>query len=91
MTHPATAEGIYQGMRSGIIAAEAVRDVMTRSTSEEEAWTTYQARCRRAFHASFWSAKLWRRGVASPALDWVVRVAQRPLVKRALNKLMSEM
>ena len=28
LTHPATAEGIYQGMRSGMMAAEALRDVL---------------------------------------------------------------
>ena len=28
LTHPATAEGIYQGMRSGMLAAECLRDVI---------------------------------------------------------------
>ena len=69
MTHPATAEGIYQGMRSGMIAAEALRDVLSDSVNETQAWAEYEARCRRAFRASFWSAKLWRGVVTSPLLD----------------------
>src|SRR5205823_1936375 len=60
MTHPATAEGIYQGMRSGVIAAEALRDVLSGSTDEADAFAAYEARCRRAFGASFWSARIWR-------------------------------
>jgi flavin-dependent dehydrogenase len=39
MTHPATAEGIYQGMRSGMIAAEAVRDVVQGIKNEQNSWT----------------------------------------------------
>jgi geranylgeranyl reductase family protein len=91
MTHPATAEGIYQGMRSGMIAAEALRDVISRSKNEQQAWTAYQSCCRRAFLASFWSARLWRRAVASPLLDVAVRFGQTPMVQTALAKLMAQM
>lgn len=91
MTHPATAEGIYQGMRSGMIAAEAVADVMSRSKSEHDAWTTYETRCRQAFRTSFSSAKLWRAAVRTPLLDWLVGFGQRPSVKTALAKLMAKM
>jgi geranylgeranyl reductase family protein len=91
MTHPATAEGIYQGMRSGMIAAEAIGDVVFHSKSESEAWATYEASCRRAFGTSFWSAKLWRHAVTSPLLDWAVRVGQQPMVRTALGKLMAQM
>src|SRR6185295_8948827 len=91
MTHPATAEGIYQGMYSGMIAAEAVRNAVLRSMSETEAWLTYESRCRRAFQTSFLSAKLWRGAVTSPVLDWLVGFGQRPMVKTALGKLMAQM
>ena len=91
MTHPATAEGIYQGMYSGMIAAEAVRDVVSHSVIEHEAWTRYEARCRQAFRISFLSAKLWRRAVTSPLLDWLVAIGERPMVKTALGKLMAQM
>ena len=91
MTHPATAEGIYQGMRSGVIAAEALRDVLSGSTDEATAFATYEARCRRAFGVSFWSAKIWRRAVTSPVLDWAVNAGKRPAVKTALARIMAQM
>lgn len=91
MTHPATAEGIYQGMRSGIIAAEALRDALGQSGNEEEAFAEYEARCRKAFQASFLSAKLWRGAIQTPILDLLVGFTQRPMVKTALAKLMSQM
>ena len=91
MTHPATAEGIYQGMRSGMIAAETLRDVLFQSKEEQKAWVGYEAGCRRAFQTSFLFAKLWRRAVNSQLLDGVVRFCQGPVGKRALNKLMAQM
>jgi len=91
MTHPATAEGIYQGMQTGMIAAETLRDVVSKSQSESKALAAYEAACRRAFRVSFASARIWRLAVRSPLLDWIVSVGQRPLVKTALGKLMAQM
>jgi flavin-dependent dehydrogenase len=91
MTHPATAEGIYQGMRSGMIAAEALRDAVLKRRAEMECCATYEAQCRRAFGVSFGSARLWRLAVRSPLLDVLVGVGQRPAVKTALGKLMAQM
>ena len=91
MAHPATAEGIYQGMRSGIFAAEALRDALRETRSEEKVFEEYEARCRKAFQLSFMSAKLWRCAVQTPILDWVAGFGQRPMVKTALAKLMSQM
>ena len=91
MTHPATAEGIYQGMRSGMLAAEALHAVLSNSADEAQTWAAYEAQCRRAFRASFWSAKIWRGAVKSPMLDWVVGFGQRPRVKRALARIMTQM
>ena len=91
MTHPATAEGIYQGMRSGIIAAEVLKKVLAGSISDEKAGATYEAQCRRAFGLSFSSAKLWRRLVTSSMLDRIVAFSERPMMKTALGKLMAQM
>jgi menaquinone-9 beta-reductase len=91
MTHPATAEGIYQGMRSGMIAAEALRDALNDSPSEEKAFREYERRCRKAFQFSFRSAKLWHRAIQSPIMDWLVGFGQKPMVKTALAKLMAQM
>jgi menaquinone-9 beta-reductase len=91
MTHPATAEGIYQGMRSGIIAAEVLKDALAGSISDEKAGATYEERCRRTFGLSFSSAKLWRRLVTSSMLDRIVAFSERPMMKTALGKLMAQM
>jgi len=91
MTHPATAEGIYQGMRTGMIAAETLRDVVTKSGTEQQAWNNYESRCREAFGFSFRSAKLWRRVIQSPIPDWLVGFGQRPAIKTAIGKLMAQM
>jgi flavin-dependent dehydrogenase len=91
MTHPATAEGIYQGMHSGMLAAEAIRDVLFSALGEAVSWANYENRCRLAFARSFRGAKLWRRAITSPLLDGLVRVSQRPMVKTALGKLMAQM
>ena len=91
LAHPATGEGIYQGMHSGIMAADAVSDVLCNGRDERESWARYEARCRRAFRMSFWSAKIWRAAVKSPVLDMAVGLGQRPGVKRTIGKIMSEM
>src|SRR5438046_5499634 len=83
MTHPATAEGIYQGMRSGMIAAEALRDVLSGTTTEENSWASYATQCRRAFQTSFLCAKLWRGAVTSSVLDSAVALCQWLMGKRA--------
>src|SRR5690606_11678776 len=61
MTHPATAEGIYQGMRSGMLGAEAVADILVGGQSEESATERYEQRCQRAFRLSFLGGGAFRR------------------------------
>jgi hypothetical protein len=76
---------------SGMIAAEAVSRVLSNTTDETQARAEYETRCRRTFRASFWSAKIWRRFVTSPVLDWVVSFGQLPAVKTALARIMAQM
>ena len=76
MTHPATAEGIYQGMRSGMIAAEAIAEI-ERGVDEHDAFARFQQRCRRTFRRSFWAGALIKRAVASPVPDWMVVASGR--------------
>ncbi|HEY1815102.1 MAG TPA: NAD(P)/FAD-dependent oxidoreductase [Kofleriaceae bacterium] len=87
MTHPATAEGIYQGMRSGMLAAEAIREI-ARGASEADAFARFQRNCRRTFLRSFWGAALIKRAVSSPVPDWMVMTA-KPLFKRFAERLAS--
>lgn len=89
MTHPATAEGIYQGMKSGMMAAEAVADVLSFRKSEAEALGEYEARCKRTFQASFLAGRAFRRAVKTPILDWMVGVGNHKLVKSTTARLMA--
>ncbi len=90
LTHPATAEGIYQGMRSGMLAAEAVSDVLTGRVDERAALEDYERRIRRAFQLSFWAGGLFRTLVRTEALDWLVRATDTRLVQSTAAKLMAQ-
>ncbi len=89
LTHPATAEGIYQGMKSGMLAAEALRDVLHRGTSERAAFADYERRCRSTFRVSFLGGGLFRTLIKTPVLDWIVRASEKPLVKHTAAKIMA--
>lgn len=91
MTHPATAEGIYQGMRSGMLGAEAVADVLSGRLSEAEAMGVYEKKCKRTFQLSFLAGGVFRKLVRTDALDWMVRITDAPLVQSATAKLMAQM
>ncbi len=91
MTHPATAEGIYQGMKSGMLAAEALKEVLTGELVEFDAFARYESRCRRTFWSSSLAARAWLNAVESPVLDAVVATAQKPAIKRVFGKLMAQM
>lgn len=91
MTHPATAEGIYQGMRSGMLGAEAISDVLVGGKSEAEAMAGYEERCQRAFRLSFLGGGAFRKLVRTDALDWMVRLSDAPVVQSATAKLMAQM
>lgn len=91
MTHPATAEGIYQGMRAGMLAAEALREIILEGAGEADGFTRYQSRCREAFERSFSAAKWWRAAVSTPVLDWAVALAQTRAARSAIAKFMAEM
>ena len=89
LTHPATAEGIYQGMRSGMLAAETLRDVLLDGADEDKAFASYERRVKQAFQLSFWGGAAFRALVKTPLLDWLVRASQQPIVQSATAKLMS--
>ncbi|HJL16127.1 MAG TPA: NAD(P)/FAD-dependent oxidoreductase [Sandaracinaceae bacterium LLY-WYZ-13_1] len=91
MTHPATAEGIYQGMRSGMLGAEAVADVLSGRRAEDEAFAIYERECRKAFQLSFWGGGLFRRLVRTDAMDWMIAVGDQPIVQSATAKIMARL
>jgi flavin-dependent dehydrogenase len=91
LTHPATAEGIYQGMRSGMMAAETLRDVLQNGESEASAFAAYERRCRKTFRASFVGGGLFRLLLASSILDGLVRVGSQPVVRRTAARILASL
>lgn len=90
LTHPATAEGIYQGMRSGMIAAEAIGDLRRGVVAEADAWRTYERRVQRTFRASFAvGGKVFRQLVRGRGLDLLVQAGSNEIVKSATAKVMA--
>lgn len=89
LTHPATAEGIYQGMRSGMIAAEALRDILLYGHAEDAALAQYERQVKETFQASFLGGGLFRALVRTPVLDWAVKVSEKPLVQSAAAKVLA--
>lgn len=89
MTHPATAEGIYQGMRSGMMGAEAIADVLGGKTRETAAFSEYEKRCNRAFRLSFLGGGVFRRLIRTDALDWLIKASERPAMKSVTAKIMA--
>jgi flavin-dependent dehydrogenase len=91
MTHPATAEGIYQGMRSGMLAAQALHDILKQRVEPTQALRKYERACGKAFGNSFRGAGLWRRFVSTGGLDLTVGMLNRPVSRRILARCMAQM
>lgn len=91
MTHPATAEGIYQGMYSGILAARALRDIFNGVVEPVTRLRDYERACKNAFGLSSHGAGLWRRFVNSGGLDLTVGVLDRPASRSFLARCMAHM
>ena len=89
LTHPATAEGIYQGMRSGMLAAEAIRDVLAQGVDEAAALATYERRCRKTFRASFLGGRTFRWLMKTPLLDALAYASEKPLVRRTAARVLA--
>jgi flavin-dependent dehydrogenase len=91
LTHPATAEGIYQGMRSGMLAAETLRDVLLTGADEAEAFAAYEKRCRKTFRASFLRGGMFRLLLKTPIVELIVRAAGAPRVQRTAARLLASL
>lgn len=91
LTHPATAEGIYQGMKSGMLAAEALADVSRGTLSEADAFARYERDVRKTFLASFAvGGAVMRRMVRGNGLDVFMRATSNPLIQSATARLMAQ-
>ena len=89
MTHPATAEGIYQAMKSGMLGAGAVSDILSGRRSESAAFSRYERHCKQQFQLAFWAGGVFRRVARTDALDWVVQASQVPAVKSAAARILA--
>jgi geranylgeranyl reductase family protein len=89
LTHPATAEGISQGMRSGLLAAEAARDVLLHGANEATAFGLYERGCRKAFRASFLGGRAFRWLMKTPILDALAYAGGKPLVRRTAARVLA--
>lgn len=89
MTHPATGEGISQGMRSGMFAAEALVDILSGKALEREAFERYDRRCATTFLPSFWAGGLFRGVLRTPFLDVVVKASNMPRVKQVTARMLA--
>jgi hypothetical protein len=78
-------------MRTGMLAAAALRDVLFDAAGEAEAFADYQRQCQKAFLASFWAAKLVHKVVSSPVPDWMMMASEQPAMKRITGRLMAQM
>ncbi len=90
LTHPATGEGIYQGMKSGVLAAEALRSLFA-GGDEAAVFASYERRVRAAFQLSFLGGAVFRALVKTPILDWAVKASEQPIVQSAAAKLIAAM
>lgn len=95
MTHPATGEGIYQAMRSGMFAAEAIADIVLRRGSgragERLALARYDRRCATTFLPSFWAGALFRGALRTPLLDYLVKTGNSPRIKAATARVLAHL
>ena len=89
LTHPATGEGISQGMDSALYAAEAIDDVLSGRGSERDALRRYDRRCARRFLPSFWLGRGFRGALHTPLLDWVVSAGTHPTVQRTAARFLA--
>lgn len=83
LTNPATGEGIYQAMQSGLLAADALASVVRGEMSEVRAWQQYLWRCRRTFTPGFLLGRAFRGAVRVGLLDLVARGFDHPRARRA--------
>ena len=90
LTHPATGEGIYQGMKSGVLAAQALRSLFA-GEDEAAAFARYEKSVRAAFQLSFLGGAAFRALVKTPILDWAVKVSEQPIIQSAAAKLIAAM
>ena len=89
LTHPATGEGISQGMLSARYAAEAIAEIDAGRRSEAGAARRYERRCAASFAPSFLLGGAFRGALRAPVMDWVVRASALPVIQRTATRFLA--
>ncbi|HUG14598.1 MAG TPA: NAD(P)/FAD-dependent oxidoreductase [Thermomicrobiales bacterium] len=89
---PFTGEGIYDALRGGALAAEAIAAALQRGDTSAAAFAGYDAERRRAFASKRRAAWLVQAFVRSPRLmDYaVIRIARRPRVASTMTGVLGD-
>jgi geranylgeranyl reductase family protein len=89
MTHPATGEGIYQAMHSGMLAAQAIQSVTTARSGEAQAFAAYERLATRRFTPSFWAGGAFRGLLHTPIFDAAIRLGSTPRMRQATARMLA--
>jgi len=88
MAHPATGEGIYQALRSGVLAGDAIASILRGESSERDAFAAYERRCAAAFQTSFRVGRGLLSVLETPLVEALVGLGASPLVQRGVGQLL---
>src|ERR1700730_11792503 len=74
MVDPASGEGIYQAMCSGVLAGDALHEILAPGGAPAYALKQYETACRKAFDQSFRLGRLIRHIVGHGGFDVLPKV-----------------
>jgi geranylgeranyl reductase family protein len=91
MTHPATGEGIYQAMHTGMLAAESIESITSARSSEPQAFAAYERLATRKFTPSFWAGAAFRGLLHTPLFDAAIKLGSRPRMQQATARMLANL
>lgn len=91
MTHPATGEGIYHAMHTGMLAAQAIESTLVGRSDEARAFASYERLATRRFTPSFWAGAAFRGLLHTPLFDAAVKIASAPRMQRATARMLASL
>jgi len=91
MTHPATGEGIYHAMHTGMLAADAIESIASARSSEPRAFAAYERLATRKFTPSFFAGAAFRGLLHTPLFDAMVKIGSRPRMQQATARMLASL
>jgi len=89
MTHPATGEGIYHAMHTGMLAAQAIESTLAGRSGEARAFASYERVAARRFTPSFLAGAAFRGLLRTPLFDAAVKIGSLPPMQRATARMLA--